>query len=386
MPFSVRSDLDREPNRLSAALRRIQQNGKEILDLTLSNPTRAGIAYPGEAIGRALAHPRVLDYQPDPRGAHAARLAICADWSEVGVDLEPERVFLTASTSEAYGHLFKLLCDPGDELLILAPSYPLFEHLARFEGVTPVGVPLAFDGSWHLDFPRIRERIGPRTRAIAIVNPNNPTGSFVKWGELQELASLGLPLISDEVFARYPVHAPRDSARSALGTPGVLVFALSGLSKLVGLPQLKLSWITLSGPVEQVREGVARLELISDAYLSPSAPVMLALPELLSLCRPVRAQIQERIERNARALRDELHNTPITPRPVEGGWTAVLRLPNTRAEENWALEFLSGYDLLVQPGYFFDFVDGPYAVVSLLTPEREFSEGLSRIARCVSNS
>lgn len=380
MRFSERSGLEREPNPVSLALARMLERGPNPLDLTRSNPTRVGIRYDGDGIRRVLGHARALDHRPDPRGALIARQAICEDWSEIGVHLSPDQVLVTASTSEAYCYVLKLLCDPGDELLVMAPSYPLMEHLARFEGVLAIPVPLAFDGAWHLDLPAIRARIGPRTRAIAIVNPNNPTGNFLKYAELEALAAIGLPLISDEVFARYAIRAPRTAVRSALGVPGVLVFALGGLSKLCGLPQLKLSWIGLSGPAAWLDEGIERLGLISDAYLSASAPVMLAVPELLPLSKPVRQQIQDRLERNLGTLERTLQDRPVTVRPIEGGWSAVLRLPNTRLDEAWALDLLSKRQVLVQPGYFYDFSEGSCAVLSLLTPEFDFAEGVARIA------
>lgn len=381
MPFSERSGLNREPNLVSQVQAGLRRAGRSILDLTVSNPTQAGIPYDADAICRALADPRMLRYEPDPLGTFAAREAVCASWREVGVETTPERVLLTASTSEAYGYLFKLLCDPGDQVLIPAPSYPLFEHLARFEGVVPVFYPLDFDGAWYLDVARVRTLVGPRTRAIVIVSPNNPTGNFVKHGELEQLAALGIPLISDEVFARYPLETPRRAAPSALGTPDLLVFALSGLSKLAALPQLKLAWITASGPAPLVDEAMARLELVADTYLSASTPVLLALPELLRVCRVSELHIRARIAKNAKFLSQHLAESPITVRPIEGGWYAVLRLPNTRPEEAWATDFLSECGVLVQPGYFFDFADEPYAVVSLLTPESEFAEGIARIAR-----
>ncbi|HEY8946776.1 MAG TPA: pyridoxal phosphate-dependent aminotransferase [Polyangiaceae bacterium] len=385
MWLSERSGLDRAPNRLTEALDALRRAGNPVVDLTVSNPTTAGIEYESEALGRALAHPRSLRYEPHSLGAPGAREAICASWAELGVDVTAERVLITATTSEAYGYLFKLLCDPGDQVLIPSPSYPLFEHLARFEAVQPVPYPLRFDGAWHIDFPELERRLGPRTRAIALVNPNNPTGSFVKVDELERLAHLGLPLISDEVFARYPLAPPRLAARSALGTPGALVFALSGLSKLAALPQLKLAWITASGPPELVTEAMIRLELIADTYLSPSAPVALALSELLELSRSSRHAVQRRIQNNAETLGRLLARSPISLRPIEGGWYAVLRLPNTRDEETWVLGLLREAGVLVQPGYFFDFEDEPYAVLSLLTPEHDLALGVGRLVSYVSD-
>lgn len=379
MTFSERSGLDRAPNRLSFELDALRRRGAPLLDLTQSNPTAAGIPYDVEALRRAIGEPRWLRYEPDPRGARVAREAVCASWAELGQAVTPEQVLLTASTSEAYAHLFKLLCDPGDEILIPAPSYPLFEHLARFEGVQVVPYPLAFDGSWYIDVPALAARVGPRARGIVLVSPNNPTGNFVKTEELRALAQLGLPVISDEVFGPYGIDVPRHAARSALEGEGLLVFALSGLSKLAALPQLKLAWITVQGPSALATEAIERLELILDGYLSPSAPVVLALPELLAASAASRASIRARIADNARTLARACAGTPLTLLPIEGGWYAVLRFPSTRPEETWVLSLLTETGVLIQPGYFFDFPSEPYGVVSLLTPEATLAEGVARI-------
>jgi aspartate/methionine/tyrosine aminotransferase len=324
-----------------------------------------------------------LRYEPDPLGAIAAREAVCRSLTDLCVGIGPEQILVTASTSEAYGYLFKLLCDPGDQLLIPTPSYPLFNHLARFEGIEAVPYPLGFDGSFHLDLSRILPLVGPRTRAIVVVNPNNPTGHFIKTEELDALERLGLPVISDEVFNGYVLDAPRTAVRTLLGRSELLVFALSGLSKLAGLPQLKVGWIVVQGPLALAREALERLELIADTFLSPSAPALLALPELLEYSGAIRAQIGERVARNARALTSRLERSAATALPIEGGWYAVVRLPRTQPEEDWVGSLLEERGVLVQPGYFFDFEDEPYAVLSLLTPPARFDAGMVALAEHV---
>jgi hypothetical protein len=383
MRFSDRSFVDREPNALSLALAARRGAGKGVIDLTSGNPTQAGFSYDAERLQRAIGHERWLRYEPDALGAIAAREAVCRNLGDLGVAIGPEQILVTASTSEAYGYLFKLLCDPGDQILIPTPSYPLFSHLARFEGIQAVPYPLGFDGSFHLDLSRLLPLVGPRTRAIVVVNPNNPTGHFIKTEELDALRRLGLPVISDEVFNGYVLDAPRTAVRTLLGQSGLLVFALSGLSKFAGLPQLKVGWIVVQGPRASEREALERLELIADTFLSPSAPALLALPELIECAGPIRAQIGERVARNARALAIRLEGSAATALPIEGGWYAVVRLPRTQPEEDWVGSLLDQRGVLVQPGYFFDFEDEPYAVLSLLTPPGDFDAGTAALAEHV---
>jgi alanine-synthesizing transaminase len=353
-----------------------------VLDLTESNPTRAGLPYPGSAILAALSRSPALVYEPAPFGLPSARDAVAGELSAQGITVAGSRVVVTASTSEAYAFLFKLLCDPGDEVLVPAPSYPLFEHLARLEGVHAVPYRLAYDGAWHLDADSARRAVTPRTRAVLAVSPNNPTGSYLKRAELGSLAALGLPIVSDEVFARYPLRKDPTRARSALEACGApLVFALGGLSKAAALPQMKLAWIAVGG--EEARAGAAmdRLEVIADAFLSVGAPVQHALPELLAAGELTRRAIGERTLQNLDFVRRAAAGSPVSVLDVEGGWYATLRLPGTRSELDWALALLDQDEVHAHPGHFFDFEEEAYLVVSLLTQEDVFREATTRIVR-----
>jgi alanine-synthesizing transaminase len=286
---------------------------------------------------------------------------------------------LTASTSEAYGFLFKLLTDPGDEVLVPRPSYPLFEFLAELESVRIVQYPLVYDHGWMIDFPALEHSIGPRTRAVVVVNPNNPTGSFLKRDEMRQLANYNLPIISDEVFADYP-FAPDPRRVSTLAEQNdVLAFSLSGLSKIAGLPQMKLGWIVVSGPAVERAEAYARLELIADTYLSVGTPVQCAAAALIESRASIQNQIRQRTAANLAALRERTRSTSFGLLDVEGGWYAIIQAPRVRSEEEWALELLRRENVLVQPGYFYDFDSEAFLVLSLLTPEPIFSEGLSRL-------
>jgi aspartate/methionine/tyrosine aminotransferase len=307
-------------------------------------------------------------------------------WAARGVSVDPSRIALTASTSEAYAFLFKLLCDPGDAVLVPRPSYPLFEHLARYEGIEAVPYLLDYDGAWHIDGQRVRAAITPRTRAIVALSPNNPTGSYLKRDELEGLAALGLPIISDEVFAEYPLSDDTRRAQSALAAEDVLVFALDGLSKRAALPQLKLGWITASGPRRLVEDALRGLEHVCDAFLSPGASVQHALPLLLALSASSRRAILARARDNHATLARLTAGSAVTPLAAEGGWYAVARLPSVRTEEAWVEGLLEERDVLVQPGFFYDFVGEAFVVVSLLTPEAEFFEGVSRLVEYVASA
>jgi aspartate/methionine/tyrosine aminotransferase len=380
--LSARTDVDLAPNALARALAEARAAGREVLDLTESNPTRAGIAYDEGAILDALARREALVYEPAPFGLRHARDAVAAELGGQGVRVDASRVVLTASTSEAYAFLFKLLCDPGDEVLVPAPSYPLLELLARFEGVALVPYRLAYDGAWHVDVASVRAAIGQRTRAIVTVSPNNPTGSYLKKSELAVLAETGLPIVSDEVFAPYALRDDATRASSALEAAGApLVFALGGLSKLAALPQMKLAWIAIAGERAKVDAALARLELVADAFLSVGTPVQHALPALLASRGQAERAIRARTRTNLDALRAAIGpSSPATLLDVEGGWYATLHLPSTQREEAWTLSLLRDDGVYVHPGHFFDFESEPYVVVSLLTPEATFAEGARRIA------
>jgi aspartate/methionine/tyrosine aminotransferase len=386
--LSARSRHDARRNALAQAIDRAKAAGREVLDLTVSNPTRAGIPYDEQAILGALGRRENLDYAPEPFGIAPARAAVARALAEHGHDVTPDRVMLTASTSEAYSFLFKVLCDPGDSVLVPAPSYPLFEHLATFESVRLVPYPLAYDGAWHIDLPALAQAIEPRTRAILVVTPNNPTGSYLKKDELAALARTGLPIVSDEVFARYPLREDPRRAASALEAAGSasLVFAMGGLSKLAALPQLKLAWTVVGGRDEAlVNDALARLELVADSFLSVSSPVQHALPALFASCHVAEGAIRARTRANLAALR-ALHaqaGHAASLLDCEGGWYATLRLPRTKSEEAWVLELLEERGVLVHPGHFFDFASEAYVVLSLLTPEAAFREGVVRLLAAV---
>jgi alanine-synthesizing transaminase len=367
--FSSRLDWNLQPNRLSE----LRKTKPHVLDLTESNPTKAGIEYPGDEILGALADARALRYDPEPRGLVSAREAVAKYYG----DVPASRILLTASTSEAYSYLFKLLCDPGDEILSPRPSYPLFEFLAGLESVRVVQYPLRYDGVWHIDFDALQRAITPRTRAIVVVNPNNPTGSFLKREEWWRLAQFGIPILSDEVFSDYAFSPDDSRVRSLTNATEVLTFSMSGLSKIAGLPQMKLGWIVASGPGHEA--ALDRLELIADTYLSVATPVQVALPRLLDASVAVRGQILDRTRANLALLRRVTESSAARPLYVEGGWSAILQVPRTRSEEEWAIALLKRRDVLVQPGFYFDFESEAFLVLNLLTPPGVFAEGLQRL-------
>ena len=360
--FSSRLPWQTPRNELT---KRLGLKGGAAYDLTESNPTRAGIPYDRASILAPLSDPASLVYEPAAAGLPAARQAVA---SYCGVS--PDHVLLTASSSEAYSFLFKLLCDPGDEILAPRPSYPLFEFLASLEAVIVKQYPLRYQEGWWMDTAAVQKMITPRTRAIVVVNPNNPTGSYVKQAEIAALDSFGIPIVSDEVFAGYSFE-PDPQRVTTLASASSRAFSLGGFSKLLGLPQMKLGWI-----VTQDAQSRERLELIADTFLSVSAPVQHAAASWLELRRPFQAAMMERLAGNLAWLR-----TQCEPLRVEGGWYATLRLPRTRSEEEWAIAFLEEDDVLIQPGYFYDFETEAFAVLSLLTRPEIFREGVSRILR-----
>ncbi len=370
--FSSRLNWNLQTNRLSDLLGRKRRAGGSILDLTESNPTQAGFDYPPDLVP-ALADERALRYDPSPAGLISARKTISEYY---GNRIDPAHILLTASTSEAYAYLFKLLADPGDEVLVPRPSYPLFEYLAMLESAVARQYSLRYDGAWHIDFESLSRRLTPRTRAIVVVNPNNPTGSFLKQDELERLESLQIPIISDEVFSAYEFGEDRSRVHTLAGPRRVLTFSMSGLSKIAALPQMKLGWIAASGPGREA--ALERLELIADTYLSAGTPVQLALPKLI--VSPVRQQIQRRTRDNLSVLRAALDGSSFQALNVEGGWYATIQVPRIRSEEEWSLMLLGEHDVLVQPGFFFDFESEAFLVVSLLTPPETFRQGIRRIA------
>lgn len=353
------------------------------MDLTISNPTTADLPYDRDSILRALSDPKALTYDPLPFGLPSAREAVAAALSEIH-PIDPSRIVLTASSSEAYSFLFKLFCDPGDEVAIAAPSYPLFEHLATLESVQVRNYSLRYDGAWHVDVDSLKHAITPKTRAIVTVSPNNPTGSFLSRDELSALATFGLPILSDEVFATYALTEDRSRATTARLAEDALVFSLGGLSKLAALPQMKLGWIATSGPKAQVDDALSKLELIADTFLSVGTPVQHGASHLLTAGKKTAAAISARTKKNLATLdRVVGKHSPATRLKVDGGWYATLRLPQTKTEEEWVLGFLEDDGVLVHPGAFFDFESEAFVILSLLTPEKDFEAGAAKIAQRV---
>jgi aspartate/methionine/tyrosine aminotransferase len=376
--FSRRIRWNLVPNRISQTLEAKRSRGEAILDLTGSNPTTAGLQYDIQAIREALAHPHLLEYDPAPRGLFAAR---CSISNYYGGRVDPERIILTASTSEAYSLLFKLLADPGDQVLVPRPSYPLFDYLAALESVYPVQYPLDYDHGWNVDADAVRRMATAVTRAIILVNPNNPTGSYVKRQELDALSAIAvqrdLVLISDEVFSDF-AFGPDPTRVTSLTEGDALSFSLSGLSKVCGLPHVKAGWIVVNGPVREATAALERLELIADTFLSVSSLVQHALPRLLETRLGVQTQIRERTAENLALLHEAVRDSPCRVLDVEGGWYATVQVPRMLSEEEWSLTLLKRQNVLVQPGYFYDFDREAFLVFSLLTPRDTFAEGSQR--------
>jgi alanine-synthesizing transaminase len=381
LPWSV------SQNAFSQLVEQKRREGAQLLDLTISNPTEAFEDYPHASIARVFGGIEDVGYRPDPFGEERARIAVADYYASRGITISPRQLLLTASTSEAYSFLFKLFCDPGDEVLAPVPSYPLFEYLAALESVRIVPYRLGYDGSWFIDKPTLEQGLSPRTRAIVIVNPNNPTGSFLKKQEARELYAIAqehqLPLISDEVFMDYAFDAQETRLDTLIGNDSVLTFSLNGLSKAAGMPQMKLGWIAISGPPRECETARQRLELISDTFLSLATPVQRALPELFRIGTNLRHKIQARAQLNLLTLSTVLESAPAHVLHAEGGWSAVVRLPRTRTEEEWTIALLQEQSMIVQPGYFFDMEPEPHIVVSLIGPCETFAEAIQRLKQAV---
>ena len=384
--FARRTDWSLSPNRYSLALERARLGGREPLDLTASNPTTVGLLFERERILQALQHPNALVYEPASKGILPAREAVSAYYAGHGAALPPEQIILTVSTSEAYSYCFRLLCDPGDEVLVPSPSYPLFEFLADIQDVKLVPYELVYDHGWQIEFESLRCRITPRSRAIMVVHPNNPTGHFTRSWELKRLNALcrdhGLALVADEVFLDYGLTS--ETPLTFAANDGALSFTLSGLSKICALPQIKVAWIAASGPSELVRTALDRLEVIADTYLSPNAPVQWAIPELLAMREKIQCQLRERALGNLRELDCQLATAKMTTRlALDAGWYAVLRIPAMRSDEDVAIALLEQEGVLIHPGHFFDFPGAGYLVASLIAPEEDFRKGMARVLRAI---
>jgi len=380
--FADRTNWNLAPNRLSEALAQHRAAGKPLLDLTVSNPTECGFTYDQDAILQALRNPRALQYEPVARGLASAREAVAQYYAERGASVGVEDIFLTTSTSEAYSFVFRLLCNPGDEILIPAPSYPLFEFLADIQDVKVVRYPLVYDHGWQIDFHALEQAITPRTRGIVVVHPNNPTGHFVKRAEMERLSTLcssrELTIIADEVFLDFSLGAERPASFAA--SADALTFTMSGLSKICGLPQMKAAWVTVSGPQKQKSEALARLEVVADTFLSMNAPVQLAMPAFLARRHSFQEQLLARVRRNLAELDNQIAKQKVCRRlEVEGGWYAILRVPAISSDEDLALSLLSEGSVYVHPSHFYDFPSDGFLVASLICLEREFLEGLVRL-------
>jgi alanine-synthesizing transaminase len=392
--FSDRTNWKLTRNRLTDVLEAARSGSENILDLTVSNPTRSGLRYDEAAILASLSSPQAIDYDPQPKGLRQAREAVAGYYggerSRGGHGLhgfDPEQLVLTTSTSEGYSYIFRLLCNPGDELLVPKPSYPLFEFLADLEDVKLVPYPLIYDHGWQMDFPSLEKAVTPRTRGVVVVHPNNPTGSYVQAHELTLLNAFcrkhgaegqALALIVDEVFLDYAHDGePRPSFTA---NQDVLTFTLSGLSKVSALPQMKVAWIAVSGPPAETAPALARLEVIADTYLSMNAPLQWATPALLDQRKALQKQLLDRVRENLDELDRRLAAQKTCERlAVEGGWYAILRVPVTKSDEDLAVELLQKKSVLVHPGHFYDFPGDGYLVLSLITPAAEFSEGVDKI-------
>ena len=382
--FSARVPATLAPNRLARALDARRASGRAVCDLTESNPTRVGLAYPEDLLA-SLARPAGLRYEPTPFGLSAAREAVAGDYARLGARVPPGDVVLTTSTSESYSMLFKLLCPAGSSILAPAPSYPLLEHLARLDAIDVDVFRLEYHGRWSVDIDSIRRALTPATRAIVLVQPNNPTGSMASGEEIAAIGEIcrmhDLALIVDEVFADYPLdgHA---AAVPPTWPPDVLTFRLGGLSKSIGLPQVKLGWIAMSGPAAGLDQARARLELIGDTYLSVSTPVQLAAADLIDRGSDIRTQIQRRVADNVRTVDRLLERHPACQRlRAEAGWSCVVQVPATRSEESLVLELLERDGVLVHPGYFFDFPREAFVVPSLIVPAVTLAVGVERLLR-----
>jgi alanine-synthesizing transaminase len=380
--FADRTNWDLTENRLTRALAKRRAAGCEIIDLSASNPTACGFHMNDQAILRAFADPAALGYTPDPRGMLSARAAVADYYSRLGARIETDEIFLTTGTSEAYSFLFRMLCNPGDEILIPTPSYPLFDFLAEIQDVRLVRYPLLYDHGWHIDFHMLERAIGSRTRAAIAVHPNNPTGHYAKRGDATRLAEIcaqnELAVIADEVFYDFSFSDERPATFAK--ESNALTFVLSGLSKISGLPQMKAGWIVTNGPEDLKAHALARLEVIADTYLSMNAPVQCALPTLLAEREDFQRQLMARARENLAELDKQLTSHKDCGRlEVEGGWNAVIRVPAIRSDEDAAIDLLESRDVYVHPGHFYDFAGDGYMVVSLLVTQQEFAVGVARV-------
>lgn len=386
--FSHRTNWPLHPNAFSRALSGVRDSGQQILDLTVSNPTEAGLRLDPDVVLGSLLNPEAMRYDPQPRGLLEARHAVCRYYREAHdvYELDPDHLLLTTSTSEGYAYIFRLLCNPGDEVLVPKPSYPLFEFLADLCDVKLVPYPLVYDHGWQIDFDSLYKAATAQSRAVIVVHPNNPTGSYVSASEREALNGFcrdyNLGLIVDEVFLDYAHDgSPRPSFA---GNPNVLTFTLSGISKISALPQMKLAWVAVSGPEDHAAPARARLEVIADTFLSLNAPVQLAASTLLDQRKQVQPVLLDRLRVNLAVLDHALAGAPSCTRlAVAGGWYGIVRLPVTQSDEDLTIDLLRKMAVAVHPGHFYDFASDGYLIVSLITEPSVFQEGIARILQCV---
>ena len=379
--FAERTSWNLVPNRLTVALERHRASGRRLIDLTCSNPTACGFVCDGEAILRALANPESLAYEPDPKGLITARRAVADYYASHGVSVDPANIVLTTATSEAYAFAFRTLCDPCDEILVPEPSYPLFEFLAEVQDVRLVRYPLVYDHGWQIDFHNLERQITEKTRGVIVVHPNNPTGNYVKGYELTRLNEICTPremaILVDEVFLDFALDDSAQHPRSFAANADALTFTMSGISKICGLPQMKAAWLIASGPDDLKSQALERLEVISDTYLSVSAPIQHALPEFLARRQKFQRELIARVRANLAELDRQIAAQKLSSRlEFEGGWYAVLRTPATRTDEETAVDLLETHGVSIHPGHFYDFPGDGYFVASLITPENDFKEGI----------
>lgn len=387
--FSDRTGWNLERNKLSAALAKRRSSGLQLIDLMQSNPTQCGFHFDSRQILAALNNPASMNYEPDPQGLPQAREAVAAYYRSRNCQISIDDIFLTTSTSEAYSFLFRMLCNPGDELLISQPGYPLFSLLAGIQDVSLVRYPLIYDYGWQIDFHSLQQAITPRTRGIIVVHPNNPTGHFCKPGEIDRLNQIcrerQIAIISDEVFLDFSLGP--DSPPTFAAHSEALTFTMGGLSKISGLPQMKVTWLTVSGPNALKQQAIARLEMIADTYLSMNTPIQLALPVLLEQHHPFRQQWLTRVQHNLAHLDKLLASQKLCTRlKMEGGWYAVIKTPSTTEDDELALELLSTHGVYVHPGHFYEFPANGYWVVSLIGLEQEFAEGIEALVAMFAKS
>jgi alanine-synthesizing transaminase len=385
--FSSRTNWNLTLNELSLLAAEKRNRGETILDLTESNPTRCGFLLEPSLL-QSLSTAQSIHYDPQPRGLASARQSIAAWYASRGTIVDPESVFLTSGTSEAYSHVFRLLCNAGDSILVPKPSYPLFDYLCKLHDIEAIHYHLRYDDEWHIDVESLHDAVDKSTRAILLVHPNNPTGSYVTNDERVKLVEFArrheLALIVDEVFLDFGLSVSDRRSRSFAAERGVLTFSLNGISKLLALPQMKLAWLAVSGSDALLKQAISRLEVVADTYLSVGTPIQLALPELLKEGPSITRRIMDRIRHNYQHIGSMIDESSLVSLlTTEGGWNAILRLPNTMSDDAWALRLLKDCNVLVHPGHFFEISQNACVVISLLPHESVFSDGIAGILKAV---